>query len=189
MVDPAVPKPASMSGDEDFSSEDLAVLAPEAEELIRAMFLSLEAVNDMLRDQLDTGASYWDVACRWLRANDLRNSWLPDPTTCLSTYSERLIDKNGVTFVCAARCLECPSETSTLGLGSAQLSDCVCKEGTINMATTGDTSGSATAQCAPCSEGMSCPLGASLESLKTGKAIVGTSSITEIQQGYFTTKE
>lgn len=35
--------------------EDLAVLAPEAEELIRSLFLSLEAVNEMLRDQLDTG--------------------------------------------------------------------------------------------------------------------------------------
>lgn len=70
-LDAAVNKRPSMSAGESHQNlerswiaanrEDLAVLAPEAEEFIRSLFLSLEAVNEMLRDQLDTGFSGVEV--------------------------------------------------------------------------------------------------------------------------------
>ena len=68
-------------------SQDLIDLAPEVEELISKLSISLNSMNDLLLDQLNTGDSNFDVACRWLRANELSwSAWLPEKGKCFSQF-------------------------------------------------------------------------------------------------------
>lgn len=252
--------PTSLSVDK-YVSQDLQTLAPEAHQLVRGLVMDLESVNEMLRDQLQTGNSSRDVACRWLHGHeDVWKPWLPDPTKCFSgfglyhqpsgsfvtnrqdptglvcnpcpsgTFSSKLVDGAGITFVCelcpegtkqpsgasvecvpckegeyqdvkgsisckrcglanyqdqtgATGCKLCPPDTSTHGLGSSFLGDCGCEEGLINV-------GSASVpQCTACPEGVRCPLGSSLESLKTGQTGFGEAFTPRLLAGYFSTEE
>lgn len=253
-----------------YVSKDLQALAPSAEQLVRNFLIDMEAVNEMLRDQLQTGGSHSDVACRWVQRHaDIWQTWLPDPTKCFAgfglyhlatksfmqdrsntsgltcqacpsgRFSSKLIDED-LTFVCRpcpsgskqasgaslqcdpcnageyqdvngstsckrcrlghyqdqegfTGCIKCPLGTSTYSVGAASLRDCVCTEGTIDTETSanisGDSSGQGQAHCVPCSEGLHCPLGSNLTSLKTGDSIVGEEFVPKLLKGYFSTEE
>ncbi|CAK9106006.1 unnamed protein product [Durusdinium trenchii] len=78
--------PSALTVDK-YVSQDLSQLAPSAEEMVRAMLIDLQMVNDMLLDQVQTGDSYREVACRWIQSNqEVWRSWLPDPTTCFAQF-------------------------------------------------------------------------------------------------------
>ncbi|CAL1153259.1 unnamed protein product [Cladocopium goreaui] len=85
----------------------------------------------------------------------------------------------------ATGCKPCPTATSTHGLGSLFLGDCGCKQGSINVANA--TVGVVT--CVACPEGLRCPLGSSLESLKMGDKNFGEAFTPRILEGYFSTEE
>lgn len=53
----------------------------------------------------------------------------------------------------------------------------------------GDSSDQGQAHCVPCSEGLHCPLGSNLTSLKTGESIVGEEFVPKLLKGYFSTEE
>eukprot|EP00434_Breviolum_minutum_P032553 symbB.v1.2.028791.t1/scaffold3000.1/size65615/1 len=47
----------------------------------------MQEINDMLRDQIQTKDSDFEVACRWLTANqDTWEKWLPDATQCFAGF-------------------------------------------------------------------------------------------------------
>lgn len=52
-------------------------------------------------------------------------------------------------------CKTCPEKRTTVGLGAESLAECVCKAGLIEM----------DGQCVPCIEGLSCPIGSTVEGL------------------------
>lgn len=139
-------------------SQDLESLAPEVVELISRLTMSLDTVNKLMLNQLDTGDSNFDVACRWLKENEHNekswSSWLPERGKCFSQfgmYSERtqtfLMKRNDSDS--AITCRACPS-----GFYSSRLEDgqgitfiCLpCESGSFQ------TSGAATL-CNPCPAG------------------------------------
>lgn len=68
-------------------SRDLESLAPEVVELISRLTMSLNTVNNLMLNQLDTGDSNFDVACRWLKENEaFWFSWLPERGKCFSQF-------------------------------------------------------------------------------------------------------
>ena len=68
-------------------SQDLESLAPEVVELISRLTMSLNTVNNLMLNQLDTGDSNFDVACRWLKENEASwSSWLPERGKCFSQF-------------------------------------------------------------------------------------------------------
>lgn len=105
-------------------SQDLESLAPEVVELISRLTMSLNTVNNLMLNQLDTGDSNFDVACRWLKKNEASwSSWLPERGKCFSQfgmYSERtetfLMQRNDSDS--AITCRACPS-----GFYSSRLED------------------------------------------------------------------
>lgn len=105
-------------------SQDLESLAPEVVELISRLTMSLNTVNNLMLNQLDTGDSNFDVACRWLKENEASwSSWLPERGKCFSQfgmYSERtetfLMQRNDSDS--AITCRACPS-----GFYSSRLED------------------------------------------------------------------
>lgn len=97
-----------------YISQDLNRLAPEIEELMMAYMVDLKDVNDIMLDELETGDSYFDTACRWLRGNSDRwVKWLPDKTKCFARYG--LYHENKDVFVSnrsdprGLTCKICPS--------------------------------------------------------------------------------
>jgi len=107
--------------------------------------MSLSSMNDMLLDQLNTEDSNFDVACRWLRANEPSwSAWVPEKGKCFSQfgiYSEQtqqfLTKREGSAISCRA----CPS-----GFFSSRLED---GQGTTFI-------------CQPCQSGSFQPSGASV---------------------------
>ena len=68
-------------------SQDLADLAPDVQEFIAKLSMSLSSMNDLLLDQLNTEDSNFDVACRWLRANEASwSAWVPEKGKCFSQF-------------------------------------------------------------------------------------------------------
>ena len=68
-------------------SQDLKAIAPEVEEFIDRLSLSIQQVNDMLLDQLETEGSNLEVVCKWLRANEASwTSWVPENGKCYSQF-------------------------------------------------------------------------------------------------------
>eukprot|EP00435_Cladocopium_sp_Y103_P000432 s296_g1.t1 len=68
-------------------SQDLIHLAPEVEELVSKLSMSLNSMNELLLDQLNTGDPNFDVACRWLRANEASwSAWVPEKGKCFSQF-------------------------------------------------------------------------------------------------------
>ncbi|CAK9078696.1 unnamed protein product [Durusdinium trenchii] len=82
-------------------------------------------------------------------------------------------------------CKPCPVGTTTLGFGSKSSSDCVCHEHYINV----ETEHTAVAKCMACTEGLHCPLGSSLESLKSGYSDIGEAYTPSLEKGFFATRE
>lgn len=78
-------------------------------------------------------------------------------------------------------CKKCPEGTTTVLLRATQVSDCVCMEGTIDVSTSGTT------HCVPCTEGLTCPDGSTVEKLKSGST--EEEKTPEIVSGYFSWME
>eukprot|EP00435_Cladocopium_sp_Y103_P042606 s1772_g11.t2 len=100
-------------------SQDLIHVAPEVQELVSKLSISLNSMNELLLDQLNTGDSNFDVACRWLRANEPSwSAWVPEKGKCFSQfgmYSDaRLHEEETQQFLTkregsAITCRACPS--------------------------------------------------------------------------------
>ncbi|CAE7243080.1 unnamed protein product [Symbiodinium microadriaticum] len=109
-------------------SQDLALLAPDAADLVKKVRLPLEDVESMLRaagqfEQSSGDSGVHEAACRWLQANRASwELWLPDETIC--TPGMGLFDAGRQTFmqsrgeVASPECREC-----TQGLVSWALED------------------------------------------------------------------
>lgn len=67
--------------------EDLSVLAPDLEELMKAFVIDIKAVNSIMLDKGESGDSYDKAVCRWLEANEEKwKRWLPDRTRCFAGF-------------------------------------------------------------------------------------------------------
>ena len=79
-------------------SQDLRALAPDVEELLSTYQLTLQEVNHMMLDQMDTeNSTYWDAACRWVKSNRERwRDWLPDKSQCFQGFG--IFDEYAVDF-------------------------------------------------------------------------------------------
>lgn len=68
-------------------SQDLKNLAPEVEEFMTQLSMSIDKVNALMLNQMDTGDSDFDVACRWLKNNEAEwSDWLPEKGKCFSQF-------------------------------------------------------------------------------------------------------
>ena len=68
-------------------SQDLEALAPEVQELLSKLTMTMKSVNAMLLDQLNTGDTNFEVACRWLKQNEASwTEWLPERGKCFSQF-------------------------------------------------------------------------------------------------------
>lgn len=137
--------PSSISIDK-YVSKDLAVLAPEVEEFLKAFRIEMQMVNKMLLDQIETKDNSSEVACRWVNANEnLWKSWLPDVTQCYAGFglyheatNQYVADRKDPSGL---KCKACPS-----GTYSAEVLD----------------SKGSTFACKPCAVGTAQPSGAAL---------------------------
>ena len=56
--------------------------------------MSLNTVNKIMLDQLDTGDADFDVACRWLKSNEQTwTPWLPEKGKCFSQFGMYNVSK------------------------------------------------------------------------------------------------
>ena len=79
-------------------SEDLSVLAPDLEELMKAFAIDIKAVNAIMLDKGESADSYDNAVCRWLKSNEEKwTRWLPDRTRCFAGFG--LFDDNSGSFV------------------------------------------------------------------------------------------
>lgn len=114
-------------------SQDLADLAPDVQEFIARLSMSLSSMNDMLLDQLNTEDSNFDVACRWLRANEPSwSAWVPEKGKCFSQfgiYSEQtqqfLMKRESAGS--AISCRACPSGFFSSRLEDGQGTTFICQ--------------------------------------------------------------
>ena len=80
------------------------------------MIIDIRDVEKMLRDQLDSSDSWFEVACRWLRENEQTwEPWMPDKTKCslhFGLFNEKdeqwVEDRSEPQYL---RCSACPSGT------------------------------------------------------------------------------
>eukprot|EP00438_Fugacium_kawagutii_P011962 Skav219333 [mRNA] locus=scaffold1957:504914:505495:- [translate_table: standard] len=64
-------------------SADLSILSPLVEKFADNVQYTLSQMDDILRDQKDTGDSWENVTCRWILANrDVWSQWIPDESEC-----------------------------------------------------------------------------------------------------------
>ena len=80
-----------------------------------------------------------------------------------------------------SHCMLCPAGTTTLGLGSLSVSDCECREGSINANV---AVVNAKIVCEQCGEGLRCPFSSSIDTLLQGEATLGPEYVPELVQGY-----
>ena len=60
-------------------SQDLPLLAPVIENFIDRLDIPMHEMNEMLLDQKNTGDTWEQVTCRWIKANrPLWQKWIPD---------------------------------------------------------------------------------------------------------------
>ncbi|CAK9109886.1 unnamed protein product [Durusdinium trenchii] len=70
-----------------YISKDLASLAPDIEEFMKAYLLDMEDVNSIMLKKMNSDMSYFDAACEWLHANnEIWQAWLPDKTKCFERF-------------------------------------------------------------------------------------------------------
>jgi len=134
-------------------SHDLFELAPDVEELLRRFEISLETIDAIMLDQLNTDDGDFDVACRWLQANeDKWTTWVPEQGKCFTQfgmYNEQtkafLATREDVVITCQA----CPSGTFSDQLTDDQGTTFICK-----ACTPGHFQASgASVSCDPCPAG------------------------------------
>ena len=137
-------------------SKDFSALAPRVNSFVERMTISMDNLNALLLEQIQTGVDWKTMACYWLQNNtDLWSDWLPDESTCFSKFgmyresTEEFVDnRDGSTD--GISCRPCPS-----GTYSKQLSDdkgvtyiCEpCAPGTSQVS-------GASLSCVPCERGM-----------------------------------
>jgi hypothetical protein len=64
-------------------SQDLAILAPTVEKFADNLQLTLSQMDAILLDQKNTGDSWENVTCRWIKANRaVWQKWIPDESEC-----------------------------------------------------------------------------------------------------------
>ena len=64
-------------------SQDLAILAPTVEKFADNLQLTLSQMDTILLDQKNTGDSWENVTCRWIKANRaVWQKWIPDESEC-----------------------------------------------------------------------------------------------------------
>ncbi|CAK9072466.1 unnamed protein product [Durusdinium trenchii] len=126
-------------------SRDLSILAPNVESFVSNIIIPMKQMDLILLDQKNTGDSWRNATCRWLRSNEaLWRSWIPDESQCFpgfGLYDSLAQDYVGqrVNATNKIVCQACPS-------------------GTYSMAMT-DSIGD-TYVCVPCGVGTSQPSGA-----------------------------
>ncbi|CAK9075314.1 unnamed protein product [Durusdinium trenchii] len=129
-------------------SRDLSILAPNVENFVSKILMTLEDMNAILLDQKNTTDSWRQTTCRWLHSNQhVWQSWIPDESQCFpgfGLYDTGLDDftnhraNTSNKIVCQA----CPS-----GTFSQLLEDSIGE----------------TYICVPCAKGKSQPLGAATD--------------------------
>ena len=89
----------------------------------------------------------------------------------------------------AINCTTCPEGTTTLIPGVQQSHHCVCQEGFVDLSDEeGESAPSPAKACVACYEGLSCPVGSTLEMLKFG--LLNLRGVgPEVLTGYFSTEE
>ncbi|CAK8998651.1 unnamed protein product [Durusdinium trenchii] len=126
-------------------SRDLSVLAPNVENFVSNILVTMAQMNAILLDQKNTSDSWRETTCRWLRSNQkVWQSWIPDESQCfpgfglydtgLDDFTDHRVNASNK-IVCQA----CPS-----GTFSQPLEDSIGE----------------TYICVPCAKGRSQPLGA-----------------------------
>ena len=78
--------PSSVSIDT-LVSKDLQLLAPNVENFVDNVILSMAQMDEILLDQKNTSDSWRDTTCRWLRNNEATwRSWIPDESKCFAGF-------------------------------------------------------------------------------------------------------
>jgi len=76
------------------------------------------------------------------------------------------------------------SGTTSIGVGAQSLAECGCHEGTMKINQDNDK-----IRCVPCSKGIECPFGSSLDALLSGSSPFGDRFVPKIQPGYHSNRE
>lgn len=64
-------------------SSDLALLSPLVERFADRLDITLAQMDEILVDQMNTGDSWENVTCRWIKANEATwRKWIPDESEC-----------------------------------------------------------------------------------------------------------
>ena len=127
-------------------SRDLSSLAPNVQSFVEQVFITLEQMDDILLTQKNSGLSWRNVTCEWLRSNEAQwQAWIPDESRCFAGFG--LFDSDRNEYVESRNssnkivCQACPSGTFSQPLNDNE----------------GDTY-----TCVACGQGSSQPSGASL---------------------------
>lgn len=68
-------------------SQDLAILGPSVEDLVKRYTLTLDQLNAILLEQKQTSDSWFNVTCTWLKNNqDTWSNWIPDASQCFAGF-------------------------------------------------------------------------------------------------------
>ena len=79
-------------------SRDLSTLAPNVRSFIDLFFMTLEQMDDILLTQKNTGLSWRNVTCEWLRSNEAQwQAWIPDESKCFAGFG--LFDSDANEYV------------------------------------------------------------------------------------------
>ena len=79
-------------------SRDLSTLAPNVQSFVQQVFITLEQMDDILLAQKASGASWRNVTCEWLRANEAQwEAWIPDESRCFAGFG--LYDSDSKDYV------------------------------------------------------------------------------------------
>ncbi|CAK9054644.1 unnamed protein product [Durusdinium trenchii] len=137
-----------------YTSQDLNSLAPEVEEFMKAVSISITDVDEVMLDQLRPNSTYFDAACRWLKRNEERwQSWLPDPTKCFAHFG--MYNTNSGQFVESridptyVECQPCPSGFFSLPISDDKGHTYICRACPAGSA----QAEGASLSCDPCAQG------------------------------------
>ncbi|CAK9083976.1 CUB and EGF-like domain-containing protein 3 [Durusdinium trenchii] len=115
-----------------YISKDLASLAPDIEEFLKAFLLGIKDIDGMMLKRMNFDLTHFDAACDWLHANNMTwQKWLPDKTECFERfglYNERqdahVESRSDPTdLVCRA----CPPGTSSQKLEDTDGTTFICR--------------------------------------------------------------
>lgn len=130
-------------------SRDLILLAPTVRTFADGFDLPQSEMDAMLLEQKNTGETWEEVTCRWIKANRATwQKWIPDESECFPGFG--LYDSVLQTFtdvrVNATNKIVCQA----------------CPPGTYSQKLEDDYKSGSTHVCVPCGQGTSQPSGASL---------------------------